>query len=139
MVGTFGMTGSLISYEAVGAPGGPNLVAKVLSDDAGKEAVERILDEARATVRRMLDDHRHVVEALRDALLERDELIGDEIDDVIGAAQDGYVRAVVAEVIDLRPEPERRSLTDPPPAAGEAASSASSPTSASAPSPPTSP
>ena len=34
----------------------------------------------------MLDEHRHVVEALRDALLDRDELIGDEIVDVIEAA-----------------------------------------------------
>ena len=43
-----------------------------------------ILDDAKADGRpAMLDDHRHVVEALRDALLERDELIGDEILDVI--------------------------------------------------------
>ncbi len=34
----------------------------------------------------MLEDHRHVVEALRDALLDRDELVGDEILDVIGTA-----------------------------------------------------
>ena len=36
-------------------------------------------------VREMLEVHRPVVEALRDALLERHELIGDEILDVIGA------------------------------------------------------
>jgi len=34
----------------------------------------------------MLDEHRHVVEALRDALLVRSELIGDEILEVIGRA-----------------------------------------------------
>ncbi len=35
----------------------------------------------------MLEEHRHVVEALRDALLVRSELIGDEILEVIGRAQ----------------------------------------------------
>jgi hypothetical protein len=34
----------------------------------------------------MLADNRHVVEALRDALLERHELIGDEILEVIHGA-----------------------------------------------------
>jgi hypothetical protein len=34
----------------------------------------------------MLDSHRHVVEALRDALLERDELLAEEILAVIDEA-----------------------------------------------------
>ena len=34
----------------------------------------------------MLEEHRHVVEALRDALLVRSELIGDEILEVIARA-----------------------------------------------------
>ena len=34
----------------------------------------------------MLEDNRHVVEALRDALLDRDELVGKEILDVIASA-----------------------------------------------------
>ena len=85
MVGAFGMAGSLISYEAVanGALSTSNLVAKVLSTDSGREAVDRILNDAKHAVRSMLDDRRHVVAALRDALLERDELVGDEIGDVI--------------------------------------------------------
>ena len=37
-------------------------------------------------VRTMLEDNRHVVEALRDALLDRDELVGNEILDVIATA-----------------------------------------------------
>ena len=36
---------------------------------------------------RMLDEHRIVVEALRDALLVRHELVGDDILDVIRRAQ----------------------------------------------------
>ena len=34
----------------------------------------------------MLEDNRNVIEALRDALLERDELVGTEILDVIASA-----------------------------------------------------
>ena len=44
-------------------------------------------ERAKASVTRMLDEHRNVVEALRDALLERDELVGDEILDVIRSSQ----------------------------------------------------
>lgn len=86
MVGSFGMAGSLISYDAMAVAGAQNVVAKVLATDAGREVVDRILNDAKAAVRAMLDRHRHVVEALRDALLERDELIGDEIVAVIEAA-----------------------------------------------------
>ena len=87
MVGSFGMAGSLISYDAMHMAGAHNVVAKVLSADTGREAVERILNDAKAAVRAMLDEHRFVVEALRDALLERDELIGEEILEVIEGAE----------------------------------------------------
>jgi ATP-dependent Zn protease len=96
MVGSLGMGGSLVSYEAVAAPGGANLVAKVIASDAGRAAVEEILDEAKATARRLLDANRHLVEALRDALLEREELVGDEILDVLREAEDAHL------AIDLR-------------------------------------
>jgi len=86
MVGSLGMAGSLISYDAMAVAGAGNVVAKVLADEDGKEAVDRILNDAKEAVRKMLDEHRHVVEALRDALLERDELLGEEITGVIEAA-----------------------------------------------------
>lgn len=86
MVGAFGMTGSLLSYEAIQTAAAGNLVAKVVGDDAGRRAVEQILDESRARVTGLIESHRHVLEALRDALLDRHELIGDEILDVIATA-----------------------------------------------------
>jgi ATP-dependent Zn protease len=86
MVGSLGMAGSLISYNAMEMSGAANVVAKVLSQDDGKEAVDRILNDAKKAVRGMLDEHRHVVEALRDALLDRDELIGEEIVSVVETA-----------------------------------------------------
>jgi len=115
MVGTFGMAGSLISFEAVSTPGGANTVAKVIATEEGKEAVEGILTEARKQVVAMLHDNRHVVEALRDALLAREELIGEEITEVIASVARAAAPAGVqplqvatapklAEVIDLRGE-----------------------------------
>ncbi len=86
MVGSFGMAGSLISYD-VAQTGQGNTVAKVLASDEGRERVEAILDEAKAQVVEMLDRNRHIVEALRDALLTREELIGEEILDVIAMAE----------------------------------------------------
>jgi cell division protease FtsH len=80
MVGSFGMAGSLISFEAVeGGPLSQGIVGKVLSDKDARRAVERILDQAKSDVRALLDANRHLVVALRDALLDREELVGDEI------------------------------------------------------------
>ena len=84
MVGTLGMDETLFSYEALHAPGA-NIVAKVGATDEGLARIEAILSRARSDVRAMIADHRPVVEALRDALLERDELIGEEILEVIRA------------------------------------------------------
>ena len=86
MVGSLGMAGSLISYDAMAVAGAQNVVAKVLSTDSGKDAVDRILNDAKSAVAAMLDSHRHIVEALRDALLDRDELLGEEILAVIEEA-----------------------------------------------------
>ncbi len=82
MVGAAGMTGSLISFAATPH----DLVSAVLSDKSARDQLEGVLDDARSTVRRLLSKERHLVEALRDALLERHELIGPEITDVLDAA-----------------------------------------------------
>jgi ATP-dependent Zn protease len=85
MVGSMGMGDTLLSYEAVQA-GGANLTAKVLASDEGREAAAGLLERARHEVTTLLEANRGVVEALRDALLERDELVGDEIGEVIRGA-----------------------------------------------------
>jgi len=81
MVGSFGMAGSLISFDAIaeGPIGSKNLVGKVLGDGAGKAKVEEILGEQRERVRSLLAENRDVVVGLRDALIARDELVGEEI------------------------------------------------------------
>jgi ATP-dependent Zn protease len=81
MVGSFGMAGSLISFDAItdGPIGGPNLVGKVLADKEGRQRVEDILEDQRQHVREVLEENRDVHAALRDALIARDELVRDEI------------------------------------------------------------
>jgi ATP-dependent Zn protease len=79
MVGAAGMGGSLVSFAATGR----DLVEAVLADNRARDEVERVLDDARGSVRRLLAANRDLVEALRDALVERHELIGDEITSVL--------------------------------------------------------
>lgn len=88
MVGSMGMGGSLVSYRALD-PGmlGGNLASRVLSDNAGREAVSKLLDDQKTEVVRVLSSNRDLVEALRIALLERKELMDEEILDVIRDAQ----------------------------------------------------
>jgi len=92
MVGAYGMGGSLLSLQAAGGPA--DIVTKVLSDDASRRACEELLEAAQEAARVVVRTHFHVVEALRDALIERDELVGDEITAVIEAA--GPLAAVAA-------------------------------------------
>ncbi|MBI4259430.1 MAG: AAA family ATPase, partial [Actinobacteria bacterium] len=81
MVGALGMAGSLISYDAVaeGPISSKNLVAKVIGDQEGKRRVEDIMERQRQRVTALLVESIDVVSALRDALLDRDELVGEEI------------------------------------------------------------
>jgi len=88
MVGSFGMAGTLVSFDAVEAgPVTQGIVAKVLANDDARRAVERILERAKSDVRALLDVNRDLVEALRDELLRRDELVGEEILAVLHAAE----------------------------------------------------
>ncbi|WP_432515255.1 AAA family ATPase [Kineococcus sp. SYSU DK001] len=102
MVGSAGMAGTLVSFAAVqqGAFADGNLVSRVLGDADGRRLVENLLSEQKESVRELLGRHRHLVAALRDALLERHELIGHEITDVLEAARDAAQEP--PRVVDLR-------------------------------------
>ncbi len=82
MVGAAGMAGSLVSFAAVEG----DLARAVLADPAARQQVEELLEAARDRVRWLLSHNRHLVEALRDALLERHELVGEQIVEVLLAA-----------------------------------------------------
>jgi ATP-dependent Zn protease len=90
MVGALGMGVSLVSYEAVaeGMVSRKNLVGKVLADRDAKEQVEELLHAQKERVADVLASNRDLVMALRDALIERDELVGEEIITIIRSALD---------------------------------------------------
>jgi hypothetical protein len=102
------MTGTLVSYAAVqgNAFSDTNLVGRVLGDPQGRARVEELLQEQKAVVKDRLESNQHLVAALRDALLDRSELVGREIQGVLDAAggpSDGAGAAgpVAPQVIDL--------------------------------------
>ena len=71
MVGAAGMAGSSVSFAAVQDSGfsGTDLVGKVLADGISRERVEQLLDEQKSVAHDLLGSNRHLVAALRDALL----------------------------------------------------------------------
>jgi cell division protease FtsH len=83
-VGVAGMGKSLISVAALQPTmmdGDP--IRAVLSDPERKKEVDELLESCRRQVRQLLESKRHVVEGIRDALLTREELIGDEIEELM--------------------------------------------------------
>jgi cell division protease FtsH len=81
-VGVFGMGKRLSSVAAAGPGpfGDIDPIGRVLSDKARADEIDSLLADCKDRVRNLLLKKRHVVEGIRDALLEREELIGDEIE-----------------------------------------------------------
>jgi len=98
MVGAAGMAGTLVSFVAVqnGAMNDTNIVGRVLADADGRRRVEELLQEQKTLIKGKLEANQHLIAALRDALLDRNELIGREITDVLRGAESAPA------VIDLR-------------------------------------
>jgi ATP-dependent Zn protease len=96
MIGACGMGNSLISVAAAGNGYlAGSLVDKVLGDKEARAELDALLMGACDAAKAIVAAHPEVVEALRDALLERDELVGAEITDVIeGAVLDAPEREV---------------------------------------------
>ncbi|MDQ1626491.1 MAG: cell division protease FtsH [Actinomycetota bacterium] len=111
MVGAAGMTDTLVSLAAVQNSGltDTNIVGRVLGDSEGRRRVEELLQRQKVTVRGLMESNQHLVTALRDALLDRHELIGREITDVLEAAR---AAGPVGPVIDLRTD-ARTEQADP--------------------------
>jgi cell division protease FtsH len=83
-VGLFGMGKSLISVGALPPSmmdGDP--IRTVLSDPERRKEIDELLNSCRRQVHQLLESKRHVVEGIRDALLDREELIGDEIEELM--------------------------------------------------------
>jgi len=100
------MTGTLVSFAAVqaGTFNDTNLVGRVLGDGDARRRVEELLQEQKTIIRAKLDDNKHLIAALRDALVERHELVGREIEAVLESAGGPVDLTTPAMVIDLRDE-----------------------------------
>jgi cell division protease FtsH len=85
LVGAMGASGSRLSWAAADVAGAGNLVAKVLADDGARAAAEALLAESEAHARALLTAHQAAHTAVVDALLERDELSGDELRRIVGS------------------------------------------------------
>ena len=84
-VGMYGMGKSLVSVGPTLDPlsGDGNPAKAVLADGDRRKEIDQLLDSCRRQVRQVLESKRHVVEGIRDALLDREELIGDEIEELM--------------------------------------------------------
>jgi cell division protease FtsH len=89
MLGACGMGSSLISLQAVNGStlSDTNLVGRVLADSATRAELEHLLAENKQFTHNLLAQNAHLVKALRDALLERHELVGTEILDILESAR----------------------------------------------------
>jgi cell division protease FtsH len=101
MIGSCGMVDTLVSYAAIqnSAFSDTNIVGRVLGDGEGRARVEELLQRQKVVVRGLLEANQHLVAALRDALLERHELIGSEITEVLEKAR---AEGPQPAVLDLR-------------------------------------
>jgi ATP-dependent Zn protease len=102
MIGACGMGNSLISVAAAGnGYFEGSLIDKVLGDKAARAELDALLMGSCDAAKAIVVAHPEVVEALRDALLEHDELVGTEITHVIESAlRETPESGVIAE---LRP------------------------------------
>jgi len=112
MVGAAGMAGTLVSFAAVqgGAFNDTNIVGRVLGDHDGRKRVEELLQEQKTIVKGKLEANQHIIMALRDALIERNELIGREIHEVIESA--GPAAPAVIDLRDAVPAADQVALSD---------------------------
>jgi hypothetical protein len=81
MVGLFGMGKELYSFGTI--PNelvGGTSVGALLRDGEVREQANQILAEARSEVEGLLRERSTIVEGVRDALLEREEIVGEEIE-----------------------------------------------------------
>lgn len=81
-VGRYGMGKKLISYEMLAA-GYSDPYSAMLSDASIKREVAALLKRCKEETKQLLEERRSSVERIRDELLEREELVGDQLEDLM--------------------------------------------------------
>lgn len=93
-VGAYGMDGTISSYLAFASIGG----ASPMSLPGLAERTEDLLQSQFKAIKKLFQEHREAVIAVSEALIEREELVSDEIKHLIDEADAGQVaRAVLTE------------------------------------------
>jgi ATP-dependent Zn protease len=81
MVGLFGMGEELYSFGTIpNELAGGSSIGALLRDGEVRDQANKILAEARAEIESLLREKSAIVEGVRDALLEREEIVGEEIE-----------------------------------------------------------
>lgn len=85
MVGLLGMTGSLVSFGTAGQRRS-HLVNKVLDDARARKELEALMREVKRDAVRTMLENRHMIVALRDALMRHNRLDAGQLRDIIAGA-----------------------------------------------------
>ncbi len=111
MVGALGMEGSLYSPLFI-----QGLGQQVTPDPQMKKMIERLLNQSMESVRRLLEENAPFVHAIAEALMERDEISGDEVEEIANRLE---VREPEEAFEEMRGDPagSRRGLPGSPDAA----------------------
>ena len=106
-VGQFGMGKHLLSYSVIpsNGPSGEQTIAFMLSRDEIREEVDTLLRQCKAEVTELLKKRRFAVERIRDELLAREELVGDQLDALMSEIFEEGVAARTATPVQLPPVP----------------------------------
>jgi cell division protease FtsH len=92
-VGQWGMGTRLISYGIIPPTQAGDWITFMLSRDDIREEVDAILKQCKAEVTELLRKQRYAVERIRDELLEREELVGDQLEALMSEIFAGGVAA----------------------------------------------
>lgn len=86
LVGMLGASDSLLSLDAAESGPGGNLVAKVFQDTTARAKADQLMNAAADRAACAVLEHRRALLALADALVEQDELSGDEVHIIVAGA-----------------------------------------------------
>lgn len=105
MVGRFGMTGSLVSL-ATGRIRRSAFVTRVIGDPRTRKELEALLRDTKRDTMRVMLENRHLIVAVRDALLRNHELAANDIHRILDEAQERR-RSDDHVLVDLRAGSDR--------------------------------
>jgi ATP-dependent Zn protease len=80
MVGLFGMGDELYSFGTIPNELTGSSISSLLRDKEVREEANKILLDARQEIEDLLREKGEIVEGVRDVLLEREEIVGEEIE-----------------------------------------------------------